>query len=69
MGAGTALAPFQPVRGSGGGTMLTEGPTRQLPPKPPLSARPWPETHDPRKGLASLGFHGRLGREGGGPWT
>lgn len=27
------------------------------------------ETPDPKKGLALSGFHGKLGMEGGGPWT
>lgn len=54
-----------------GGTMLTEGPTRHPPLKAPEAFTTLAsETHDdPRKGLASLGFHGKLGREGGDPRT
>lgn len=53
--------------GLGGGTMLAGGPTRQPPLKLPLPARPWPlKLTIP--GKVSLGFCGKLGREGGGPW-
>lgn len=68
MGAGTALAPFQPVRGSGGGTTFAEGPGSRLPNPPPCTTLA-SETPDPKKGLALSGFHGKLGMEGGGPWT
>lgn len=54
--------------GFGGGTMLAEGPGSRLPNPPPCTTLV-SETPDPKKGLASSGFHGKLGMEGGGPWT
>lgn len=68
VGAGTVLAPFQPMRGSGEGlcSQKAQAAASQI----PLPARPWfLRLPDPKKGLASSGFHGKLGMEGGGPWT
>lgn len=54
--------------GLGGGTTFAEGPGSRLPNPPPCTTLA-SETPDPKKGLALSGFHGKLGMEGGGPWT
>lgn len=64
MGAGTALAPFQPVRGPGGGTILTEGPGSRLPNPSPCTTLV-SETPDPKKGLPFIGFPQKAGDGGG----
>lgn len=68
VGAGTALAPFQPVRGSGEGPCLQKAQAAAS--QTPLPARPWSlRLSTPRKVWLHRGFHGKLGLEGGGPWT
>lgn len=68
VGAGTALAPFQPVRGSGEGPCLQKAQASAS--QTPLPARPWSlRLSTPRKVWLHRGFHGKLGLEGGGPWT